>query len=124
MGYNTVLVVYNDTVDWGAKDPDIGKRIHLAVRSWSDRHRDRSQLDIIALSGGGGGASYGQVCSQAHADYDQVVVVGQNRGRPLEDCTDLGVMTQRELAEALIKHGWTVKPPKRPRSSALCEKSE
>jgi hypothetical protein len=117
MGYNTVLVVYNDTVDIGAKDAEIGRRIHEAVRAWSVRSFKPNALDISAFAkyenGSTCSAMYGAVVSQEHADYSQVVVVGQNRGRRLVDCHDLDRYALGQIAEALIRHGWTVKPPKK-----------
>lgn len=116
MGYNTVLVVYNDTVDWGEKDPEIGRRIHEAVRGWSVRKHRPGATDIFARFPQGGGASYGQVVSQEHADYSQVVVVGGNTGRPINECEELDWHATNQIAEALKRCGWTVKPPKRKRS--------
>lgn len=101
MGYNTVAVLYNDCTHLIRKDGDIGRRIANAMQSW--HARDHYPLDLYFGSG--------EVCSQAHADYSQVVVVGQNRGRRLCDCDDLDGYALDQMADALRRHGWTVKEP-------------
>lgn len=103
MGFNTVAVLYND-VNFETR-PDIGKRIQEAIRGWSWRERDRLATNFGA----------GMVVSQAHADYSQVVVVGQNRGRPIVECEDLDHYALGQIADALRRHGWTVKPPAKPK---------
>ena len=84
MGYNTVLVVLNDNVDMGARDPHLGERILSAVRSWT-RRRDRHELQFFARAPNGGAASYGEVISQDHANGYQVVIVHGNTGWRLDD---------------------------------------
>lgn len=101
MGFNTVAVLYNDFNF--AKQPDIGRRIQDAMRGWSMRERDSLATWFGA----------GMVVSQAHADYSQVVVVGQNRGRQIVECDDLDHYALGQIADALRRHGWTVKPPKK-----------
>jgi hypothetical protein len=104
MGFNTVAVIYNDhTHRLAADDGTLSRRIADAMRSWSFRDRDRMAVNFGA----------GMICSQAHADHDQIVVVGQNQGRPLSECNDLDFMALHELAKALERHGWKVKEPKR-----------
>lgn len=101
MGYNTVAVLYNDHTHRIREDGDVGRRIAKAMQSWHVRDRDP-----LALCFGSG-----TICSQEHADYSQVVVVGQNRGRRLCDCDDLDGYALDQLADALRRHGWTVKEP-------------
>ncbi len=108
MGFNTVLMILNDTVDYGAKDSHIGKRILDAVRGYTVRDYAPSRLDIYARPDDGGSASYGSVISQEHADYSQIVVVGQNRGRKLQDCNDLDWLALQTIKEALERHGYRV----------------
>jgi hypothetical protein len=103
MGFNTVAVLYND-VDF-AKQRMIGERIQDAIRGWSIRDRDHLATNFGA----------GMVVSQAHADYSQVVVVGQNRGRQIVECNDLDHYALGQIADALRRHGWTVKPPVKPK---------
>lgn len=101
MGFNTVAVLYND-FDF-SKQPDIGWRIQRAIRGWSLRDRDSLATYFGA----------GMIVSQAHADYDQVVVVGRNRGRPISEANDLDYLALTQMAECLQRHGWTAKPPAR-----------
>lgn len=120
MGFNTVMMVLNDTVDVGAKDPEIGQRIRDAVISWSSRDRDPGRCDIYARSDRAI-ASYASVISQAHADYSQVVVVGRNCGAPIVECNELDHYALGQIADALRRHGWTVKPPSKKRKLRVNE---
>lgn len=117
MGFNTVAVLYNDTIDMGRHDIALGERIYRAVIGWHDRGRQPSSTDIFARNGNSSG-SYGQVISQAHADYTQIVAVGGNTGRPIQDCNDLDYMALSAMAECLIRHGWIARQPVRKRKRA------
>lgn len=112
MGFNTVAVLYND-FNFANATSDLGPRIQEAIRGWSYRDRDRNGL---ATNFG-----CGVVVSQAHADYSQVVVVGQNRGRPLAECNDLDYYALDQIADALRRHGWTVKPPAKKKAAKLSQ---
>ena len=103
MGFNTVAVLYNDFNF--ARQSDLGRRIDDAMRSWSWRDRDHLATHFGA----------GMVISQAHADYSQVVVVGRNTGHPIVECNDLDHYALGQIADALRRHGWTVKPPAKPK---------
>lgn len=104
MGFNTVAVLYNDFNF--ENDVSIGPRIQRAMRGWSMRDRGHLETHFGA----------GMVVSQAHADYSQVVVVGRNTGRPIFECSDLDHYALGQIADALRRHGWTVKPPKKKRA--------
>lgn len=66
MGINTVAVLFNDQTNEFRRSGPLGERIADAMTAgWSMRDRDR-----LATWFG-----CGQVISQAHADYSQVVVV-------------------------------------------------
>ena len=106
MGFNTVAVLYNDFNY--AKERLLGERIQDAIRGWSMRDRDH----LVTHFG------CGVVVSQAHADYSQVVVVGQNRGRQIVECNDLDHYALGQIADALRRHGWTVNPPLKKRKSS------
>lgn len=99
MGFNTVAVLYNDFNF--ARQPLLGEMIQDAMRGWSWRDRDHLSTHF----------GCGMVVSQAHADYTQIVAVGQNRGRQIQDCNDLDYMALSAMAECLVRHGWTAKPP-------------
>ena len=105
MGFNTVAVLYNDFNF--ATFPAIGHRIAEAMRGYSYRDRDPMVTHFSA----------GMVISQAHADYSQVVVVGRNTGGPIVECNDLDYYALGQIADALLRHGWTVKPPAKPKSN-------
>ncbi|EKS29314.1 hypothetical protein [Afipia felis] len=106
MGFNTVAVLYNDFNF--AKEHDIGERIARAMRGWHERDHDALATWFGA----------GMVVSQAHADYDQIVVVGQNRGRRITDANDLDTVALEQMADCLKRHGWTAKPPSRRKKAA------
>lgn len=108
MGYNTVVVLYNDHTDCFAKDGPLGGRIAKAMQAWSYRSRDPSATYFGS----------GMVVSQDHADYDQVVVVGQNSGRPLSECNDLSWMAIDQLKNALERHGYKVTKRRQARPSS------
>lgn len=109
MGFNTVAVLYNDhTHRFREDDGRISRDIATAMQSYSIRDREPMAMNFGA----------GQIVSQAHADYSQIVVVGQNRGRLLSECNDLDWMALDTLADALKRHGYVVKKPKRARKAA------
>lgn len=103
MGFNTVAVLYNDHHSDFERDGPLGKRIANAMRGWNERNRDTLATWFGA----------GKVISQAHADYSQVVVVGRNHGAPLAECGDLDWYALDQLEDALKRHGYTVKKPKK-----------
>lgn len=109
MGFNTVVVLFNDHTSIIQKSGPLGAKIAHAMRNWSNRKRDRLATWFGA----------GQVVSQAHADYSQVVVVGQNTGRPITECNDLDHYATGQIADALRRHGWTVKPPKKSKAALM-----
>jgi hypothetical protein len=102
MGLNTVAVLYNDHTDRIRDDGPLGQRIASAMMGWTSRSQDRSITHFGA----------GMVVSQAHADYSQVVVVGRNSGRMLEECDDLDWYALNQIEGALRRHGYTVQKPK------------
>lgn len=102
MGYNTVALLINDQTHAIEQD-DFGRRVSRAMHNWLDRDRDPMGVWF------GSGA----IISQAHADYSQIVVVGQNTGKPIQDCNNLDHYALMQLAEALIRHGWTARPPRK-----------
>jgi DNA-directed RNA polymerase subunit N (RpoN/RPB10) len=108
MGFNTVAVLYNDHIHRMAEDDGrIARDIGKAMQHWSMRDRDRMATWF----------GCGQVVSQAHADYSQVVVVGQNSGRPLSECKELDRYAIDQLVTALVQHGYKVTAPKRKKSA-------
>jgi hypothetical protein len=101
MGYNTVAVLYNDHNF--KDDSTIGPRIQNAMRNWSWRDRDPLATHF--------GVSV--VVSQAHADYPQVVVVGQNSGRPISEANGLDRMALDQMVACLVRHGYKITAPKK-----------
>lgn len=107
MGFNTVAVIFNDhTHRLQEDDGRLSREIAKAMRGWSMRDRDRMATWFGA----------GQVVSQAHADYSQVVVVGQNSGRPISECGNLDWYALDQIEAALKRHGYVVKKPKKRKS--------
>lgn len=101
MGFNTVVVIYNDRLHEIEESGPLGARLADAVRAFGfDRQGD-------------GYFGAGKVVSLAHADYDQVVVVGQNRGRPIQEAENLSYLALDAMADCLRRHGWTESAPKR-----------
>jgi hypothetical protein len=83
MGFNTVLVVLNDHLDVGAKDPTLGEKIQRSSLVWP-RVRRGVESSFFAQSGNCS-ASYGEVISCDHANGHQVVIVHGNTGWRLDD---------------------------------------
>ncbi len=109
MGWNTVAVLYNDFIgdlkrDQGRYGPEIAAAI-LAL-GHPPEHR-RHHLSFGA----------GRVISQAHADYDQVVIVGQNSGQLLQDAETVSRYALVQMAECLERHGYTVTKRFKPKLS-------
>lgn len=107
MGYNTVAVLYNDHTHEIGKSGPVGARIRSAILGWSDRGRDRLATHF----------GCGQVISQEHADYSQVVIVGGNTGVRACDATDLDWYAIDQMAKCLERHGYTVKKKRKTRAS-------
>lgn len=104
MGINTVAVLFNDQTNEFRRSGPLGERIADAMTAgWSMRDRDR-----LATWFG-----CGQVISQAHADYSQVVVVGQNGGCPISECNKLDQYAITQIVAALVREGYSVKAPPR-----------
>lgn len=104
MGFNTVAVLYNDHTHRFREEGDrIGRDIAHAMQSYSLRRERPLEVDFGA----------GVVVSQAHADYSQVVVVGRNSGSPISECYDLDWYALAQCEEALRRHGYTIKKPKK-----------
>lgn len=101
MGINTVAVIYNDFTHELAKDGRYGSRIADAIRAMpSDDPSERS-------------FGAGMVISQAHADHEQVTIVGRNSGVAAEDAKDLGWAALQQMAECLERHGYKVTKPRK-----------
>jgi len=96
MGYNTVVVLYNDQQG-----------------RWEDR------LLLAAREVGFNGAprcfGYGMVLSCDHADALQVVVVGRNTGKRISATDQASQPDLDALSEVLRGHGYTVRKPGRKR---------
>lgn len=102
MGFNTVAVLYND-FNFANATPELGSRIQDAMRGWSWRDRDSMATHF----------GCGIVVSQAHADYPQVVVVGQNTGKPISEAVGLDRMALDQMVSCLVRHGYKVIAPKK-----------
>jgi len=105
MGLNTVAVLYNDFNF--ERQPDLGRRIHDAMRSWSWRDRDHLATHFGA----------GMVISQAHADYTQIVAVGRNTGKPISEANDLDLFALEQMKECMERHGYKVTKRRTARSA-------
>lgn len=105
MGHNTVAVLYNDHMSDLRRDGRIGEKMANAMQRWSVRERDPLTANFGA----------GMVISQAHADWSQVVIVGRNSGVRACDATDLDFVALSEMAECLMRHGYKVAKPRKPK---------
>jgi len=101
MGWNTVVVLYND------HQREIERalpRLGEAMRAWPF---SRDHMD--------GDFGCGQVVSTDHADGRQIVSVGANTGDALHPDKPVAEADLTALAMILRGHGYTVKRPGRQR---------
>ena len=111
MGYNTVAILLNDNIAFGADDPNLWKAIQSASRGWSEREHDHLATRISTRSGNCIGASYGQIISQDHADGYQVVVVHGNTGWRLDEAENdkyLGWQAFDLMKDCFERNGYRV----------------
>jgi hypothetical protein len=109
MGWNTTVVVMNDSLSNIENDPDFGKNLGSAIREHVSRRKER--VDVRAR-GAGNAAS---VIAQAHADVVSVVLVGGNYGRVIAQEHNGGNHKDPEdqvklLREAARKLGYSLVP--------------
>ena len=102
MGYNTVAVIYNDHQnDILRGGQHSAERLYNAMKEFNVSRGDYCD----ALTGNFG---FGKVVSCEHADYDQIVVVGQNYGGKLRDVDNPSAAMLIEIKEFMEKHGYRV----------------
>ena len=99
MGYNTVAVIYNDFT--GDKNRRL-ESMDEAVRDYSFEPGRRFTNNF----------GYGMVISQAHADFDQVVIVGKNTGYTIDNVNNLGAGAASQMIDCLIRNGYLSKEGK------------
>lgn len=71
MGFNSVVVILNDRLNEIERDPEFGKKVADAIRSFGISQPEQY---ITGQT---------QVISVCHADTAQIVRVGANTGRPI-----------------------------------------
>ncbi len=100
MGYNTVVVLYDDQRNrW----PEDIKSAASSLKSPFSSERSFASRESFG---------YGSVISTDHADEDQVCVVGQNFGRRITSLDAPDVQSDLNvLADLLRAHGYSVKAP-------------
>lgn len=109
MGWNTVVVIYNDTIDLIEKYPEkYSKKIHDAVRNC---YFNKKELDTKF--------GLGQAISTEHANWSQVVIVGRNSGYNIKnkDCPK-DTMAIIQMKEYLEKHGYKVTEKRVPKNKS------
>jgi hypothetical protein len=111
MGYNTVLLLRNDNMEVGTRDPEIGQKILDAELHYHMNCADKKHTQIYAEALGGTIAHYGEVVAVEHTSVLQVLVVGQNTGFRVDLDGDVPPEVLRACAAALENRGWTVQEP-------------
>jgi hypothetical protein len=113
MGYNTVAVFMNDTIDMVADDNEFGKRLYDATLEASGR---RKKVDVPAHSARRGIAcNAATILSCRHADDPQVVVVKQNTGYVYNYKETLPDHVIEDLKFVLEEHGYRISKKPRPK---------
>lgn len=106
MGYNTVAVVMNDTIDMVADDKQFGKRLYNAVL---DAASSKRRVDVAAhTSTGGIAVNAATVLSCQHADEPQIVVVKHNTGYVYQYQKTLPDHVIEDLKFVLEQHGYQI----------------
>lgn len=100
MGFNTAAIIRNDYLHEIGSDTEIGQKIRSLVLS-NGRDQDYGYISGIT------------VLPSEHADYDQLVVIGQNRIRPFRELSkDERTKMVRGLAD-LLGYNLRKKAPRR-----------
>lgn len=76
MGYNTTIVVMNDSLGDIESDPEFGKRLVTAIRSVNSR----GLSDVSAHGKYGIACNAARVIETHHSSYDVIVKIGGNTG--------------------------------------------
>lgn len=74
MGYNTTVVIYNDSLHDIESDPEFGKRLVTAIL---EQH-GKDSVTVIAKGAKGSSTAAAVVVEQHHADETSLVAVGGN----------------------------------------------
>lgn len=85
MGFNTAVIILNDHLHSIESDPNFGKKLSDGILETYNRPREKhyhSEFDCLPSQ---------------HADWDQLVVIGQNSIRNFKDLT-------KEEAKAVLKN--------------------
>lgn len=69
MGWNTTILIRNDSMHEISKDPEFGRKVELAAGEWQ---RERQPMDIPGTNA--------MIVHQDHADNSHVLIVGGNYG--------------------------------------------
>lgn len=104
MGFNSVAVIFNDHLHDIKNSSTFGSDVYYAVREVDLNPNNR---DLKGYFGSG------MIISSAHADFDQLVVVGQNRGRLLRDEKNPSPVLINQLVDYLKDQGYSVRKNKK-----------
>lgn len=106
MGYNTTVMICNDSLHAIESDPEFGKNLALAV---GEMYRSNRPLDVPAYSYNSEGKAAGIYCNAAsvieshHADGTTLVAVGGNHGTKLGEFYYVGHHHTDDGQVALLK---------------------
>ena len=109
MGYNSILLVLNDALDYIEVDPEIG---HKIKRKILEHYATKKNLDIAASGSHGTHCNAMSVLANQHADVGQLVFVGGNTGRSLPGYFTYAMEDEQILRELAAKLGFTVSKKK------------
>ena|SRR5688572_22440255 len=106
MGWNTTVVVMNDSLHAIEKDPEFGKNLASAILRASSRS---GRVDVHA----GSHANAAHVVESHHADQTAVVAVGGNLGRVVAELYGWDFKDTEELFKKLAETlGYSVRKKK------------
>lgn len=108
MGYNTIIVIYNDSLSIIEQDNNFGRRLSKSIK---DKYSSDKPIDFNTKAGNAC-HSAGLVVDCQHADNEQLIFVHQNHGEKFGNLNQTKKLSI--LKEYANKEGYTIrKLPKR-----------
>jgi len=97
VGYNSCLMIRNDSLDQLANDPDFGRKVAEAVKSLG--HARQGLVEIPS----GCCANAAAVIASHHADQTAIIAVGENYGVVLAHAFHVGSYSEPEGQMKMLK---------------------
>ena len=107
MGYNTTILVLNDTLHTIERDRDFGKKVADAIRSI--HYGYEKPIGISVTDGKSIHCDAASVIETHHADTTAIIAIGKNYGKVLNYCTEANELDAIQAIESIAyAHGLKV----------------